>query len=168
MARSFHVHFDSSAELGDVFAAFCDRSYWEARLATFSNGTAALGALDVDGEGTVTVDVTLRLLKDRLPRVVTQLRSGDLEMRRRESWHVGEDGLLRGDVAATMSGAPFSLTGRAVIDPTDHGSKLSYDATVEVRIPLVGGRIESYIAAQAGDEVGAIHRFTGDWIASNS
>ena len=55
----------------------------------------------------------------------------------------------------------------ALIAPADPGSRLDYTASVDVRIPLVGGRIESYIAGQAGEEIGAIHRFTGDWIAEN-
>ncbi len=167
MARSFHVKIDSSADVDHVFAAFGDKAYWRARLATFSNGTASLDALDVDADNTVTVAITLRLLRDRLPRVVTQLRSGDLVMKRTERWQAGTDGPMHGDLTARMQGAPFSMTGQAVIAPTDPGSRLDYTANVEVRIPLVGGRIENYIAGQAGSEVGAIHRFTGEWIAEN-
>jgi hypothetical protein len=167
VARSVDVKIDSSADVHHVFAAFGDEAYWQARLATFSNGTATLDALDVDADNIVTVAITLHLLGDRLPKVVRQLRSGDLVMKRTERWQAGTDGLVRGDLAAKMPGAPFSMTGQAVIAPTDPGSRLDYTASVEVRIPLVGGRIENYIAGQAGNEVGAIHRFTGEWIAEN-
>ena len=164
MARSVHVEIDSSADVGHVFAAFGDDAYWQLRLATFSNGTATLDALDVDAD-VVTVAITLHLLRDRLPKVVTQLRSGDLVMKRTERWH-GTDTSVRGDITARIPGAPFSMTGDAVISPTDPGSRLAYTAAFEVRIPMVGGRIEKYIADHAGDEVRAIHRFTGDWIAA--
>lgn len=167
MARSFHVKIDSSAEADRVLAAFADDAYWRARLASFSNGTATLDALDADGDSTVAVSITVHLLKDRLPRVITQLRPGDLVLKRTERWHAGVDGLVRGDLTARIPGAPFSMTGQAVIAPTDPGSRLDYTASVAVRIPVVGGKIENYIAGQAGAEVGAIHRFTGEWIGQN-
>ena len=166
MARSFHVEVDSSADVDAVFAAFGDEAYWHARLATFSNGTATLDALDVDAVDSVTVAVTLRLLADRLPKVVTQLRAGDLVMKRTERWHIGTDSLMRGGITATIPGAPFSMTADAVISPQDPGSRLDYTAKFGVRIPVVGGGIERFIADHAGDEIRAIHRFTGDWIAA--
>ena len=167
MARSYHVEINSSAEVDHVLAAFGDEAYWHARLASFSNGTATLDALEVDASNTVTVAVTLHLLKDRLPKLITQLRAGDLVMKRSERWRPAEDGRVRGDLTASMPGAPFSMAGEALIGPVDGGSRLDYTASVDVRIPLMGGRIETYIADQAGKEVGAIHRFTGDWIAEN-
>lgn len=167
MPRSFQVGFDSSAAVDHVLAAFGDAAYWHARLTSFSNGTATLDALEVDASNTVTVAITLHLLRDRLPKLITQLRPGDLVMERSERWRLNADGRVRGDLTAKMHGAPFSMTGQALIAPADPGSRLDYTASVDVRIPLVGGRIENYIAGQAGKEVGAIHRFTGDWIAEN-
>ena len=166
MPRSVHLQIDSSAAVDHVFSAFGDEAYWRARLATFGNGTATLDELEADTTGTVTVAITLHLLRDRLPKLITQLRSGDLVMKRGERWSAA-DGRVHGDITASMPGAPFSMDGQALIIPLDRGSRLDYTASVEVRIPLVGGRIESYIAGQAGNEIGAIHRFTGDWIAEN-
>jgi hypothetical protein len=165
--RSVHLEIDSSADVSQVLAAFGDEAYWRARLATFSNGTATLDELEVDAAGTVTVAITLHLLRDRLPKLITQLRSGDLVMKRGERWSSTEDGRAHGDISASMPGAPFSMAGEALIVPEDRGSRLDYSASVDVRIPLVGGKIESYIAGQARNEIGAIHRFTGDWIAEN-
>jgi uncharacterized protein DUF2505 len=167
VARGFHLEIDSSAEVPRVHAAFGNEAYWLARLATFSNGTATLDSLEVDDADTVTVAITLHLLGDRLPTVVRQLRSGDLTMIRSERWRLTEDGLVTGDLTAKIPGAPFSMTGEALISPADAGSRLEYGASVAVRIPLIGGRIESYIAGQAGKEIDAIHRFTGDWITEN-
>lgn len=167
MPRSVRLEIDSSATVDHVLAAFGDEGYWRARLATFSNGTGTLNGLAVDATGTVTVAITLHLLRDRLPSLITQLRSGDLVMKRSERWSPAADGRVHGDISASMPGAPFSMAAEALISPADHGSRLDYNASVEVRIPLLGGKIESYIAGQAGDEIGAIHRFTGDWIAEN-
>jgi hypothetical protein len=161
------VEVESSARVQDVLAAFGNKAYWQARLATFGNGTATLDALSVDATDTVTVAITLNLLADRLPRVVTQLRRGDLEMVRTERWSADAPERVRGNLTASSPGAPMSMTGEALITPADGGSRLDYAASVEVRIPLVGGRIESYIAGHAGKEIAAIQRFTTDWIAAN-
>jgi Protein of unknown function (DUF2505) len=167
VSRSFHVGVESSASVERVLAAFGDEAYWRARLATFGNGTATLDALKVDATNTVTVAITLNLLTDRLPRVITQLSRGDLEMVRSERWSLTADGRVHGDLTATMPGAPLSMVGEGLITPADRGSRLDYAASVDVRVPLVGGKIESFIAGQAGKEIAAIQRFTTDWIAAD-
>ncbi|RDH79058.1 DUF2505 domain-containing protein [Mycolicibacterium moriokaense] len=167
MARSIRVQIPSQVEADNVLAAFGDTAYWEARLAAFSNGTGTLDALHVDTRGTVTVTITLHLLTDRLPKALRRLCPSDVQMERHEQWTPGPDGLVLGDLAATMRGAPVSMTAEARIVATAPGSRLDYVATIDARVPLVGSRIESYLAAQASKEVGAIHRFTGDWITAN-
>jgi hypothetical protein len=39
---------------------------------------------------------------------------------------------------------------------------------MEVKVPLVGGKIESFIGGQATEQIAAIQRFTTEWIAENS
>ena len=45
---------------------------------------------------------------------------------------------------------------------------MSLSGTVEVKIPLVGGRIEKYICDQIVVEIPALQRFTSDWISTNA
>lgn len=157
---------ESSAGVEHVLAAFGDEAYWRARLATFGNGTATLDALQVDASNTVTVAITLNLLRERLPGIITRLHHGDLKMRRSEQWRVAADGRVHGDLDATMPGSPLSMVGEALLAPIPGGSRLEYTASVKVPIPLIGGKIESYIAGQAGKEIPAIQRFTTEWIAA--
>jgi hypothetical protein len=165
--RSFHVQVESPATVEQVMEAFGDEAYWRARLATFGNGTATLDALEVDPSNTVAVDLTLNLLADRLPTLITQLHKGELKLVRSERWSVAADGRVHGELTASMSAAPLSMAGDAVLTPAECGSRLDYTANVEVRIPLAGGRIESFIAGQAGKELAAIQRFTTNWIDAN-
>ena len=44
------------------------------------------------------------------------------------------------------------------------GSRLEFTATVEVRIPLVGGKVENFIGSQLVDLLIAEQRFTTEWI----
>jgi hypothetical protein len=44
---------------------------------------------------------------------------------------------------------------------------LEFNATVEVRIPLVGGKIENFIGNQLVDLLLAEQRFTTEWLREN-
>jgi len=52
--------------------------------------------------------------------------------------------------------------------PSDSGSRLALKLTVEVRIPLVGGKVESFIGSQLVNLVMAEQRFTSAWIRENT
>ena len=67
-----------------------------------------------------------------------------------------------------IPGAPAGLRGTAVLAPAGPGSRLAFTATVEVRVPLVGGKIENFIGHQLVDLLIAEQRFTTVWIAENS
>ena len=70
----------------------------------------------------------------------------------------------------TIAGAPATLSGSAVLAPANPaaGSRLDFKATVEVNIPLVGGKIENFIGSQLVDLLIAEQRFTTVWIAENA
>ena len=55
-----------------------------------------------------------------------------------------------------------------LLAPTQDGSRLRFTATVEVKVPLVGGKIESYIGGQLAEQIHAMQRFTTAWITKNS
>jgi len=74
---------------------------------------------------------------------------------------------VRGQVSVAVRGAPVSALGVALLTPVRSGSRLKHTTTVEVKVPLVGGKIESYIGGQLAEQIPAIHRFTTAWIAEN-
>lgn len=167
MSQSIRLSVASSAGVDEVFAAFGDPDYWQARLAAFGNGKATLDELAEESDDTVTVAVTVSLLRDRLPGVYTQLYGGDVRMVRTERWSRRADGAVDGTISATLSGAPLSVAGDALLAPTPEGSRLDYTARVTARVPLLGGKIEGYVVARAGEEIPEIQRFTTEWIADH-
>ena len=124
--------------------------------------------MKVDGEGGIDVVTTQVLRRDRLPGVVTQFHPGDLAIVREEMWSPVGDGKATATVTGAIPGAPVSLTGTAVLEPAGNGgSRLQFTATVEVRIPLVGGKIENFIGSQLVELLIAEQRFTTAWIKDN-
>ena len=158
---------DYEGSVEQVHQALCDKQYWLARLADSGADDATLNSMQLTPEGGVDVTTTQVLRADRLPAVVTQFHLGDLEIHRMESW----TGLVDGHAEATVSGsiyrAPVTLTGSAQLSPSKIQAHLAFHATVEVRIPLVGGKVENFIGNHLADLMNAEQRFTTRWIAQN-
>src|ERR1700710_1978117 len=148
MPRSFDMAAEYEGTVDQVHQAFRDEGYWQERLARSGADEATLDSLTDDGEGGVDVITTQTLRSDRLPGVVAQFHPGDLSFAREERWTAVTDGQASAVVKGSIPGAPATLTGTAVLTATDSGSRLEFKATVEVRIPLVGGKVESFIGSQ--------------------
>jgi Protein of unknown function (DUF2505) len=167
MPRSFALAFDAPVGVDEILAAFGDEQYWQARLAAFDGGKATLDRLAVDAGGTVTAALTVSLFANRLPKVVTALVPGDLEMARTETWHPIGDGQARGTIEVAVPGAPVSAIGKVILVPRADGARLDFSTTVTVNIPLAGGQVENFIIGRLGDEISAVQRFTDSWILAN-
>lgn len=166
MPRSFDMAAEYGAGVEQVHAAFGDRDYWLARLAESGADKATLDSMTVDGG--IDVVTTQVLRRDRLPGVVTQFHPGDLAIVREEAWTPVREGVASATVTGSIPGAPVSLSGTAVLAGADGGgSRLTFTASVEVRIPLVGGKVENFIGSQLVNLLTAEQRFTTAWIKDN-
>ena len=161
------AEYEGSVE--QVHRAFGDEQYWLARLADSGADDYSLDSMTVNGEG-IDVVTTQTLRADRLPGVVTQFHSGDLSFVREEMWTVVTDGRASATVKGSITGAPATLGGTAVLAPGKSGndSRLEFNATVQVDIQLVGGKIENFIGSQLVELLIAEQRFTTAWITENA
>lgn len=164
MPRSFDLSASYFGTVEQVHSAFSDEQYWLSRLADSGADTATLDSMTVGDDGSVTVATTQALRTDRLPAMVTQFHPRDLEIVRNETWGPISNGVAYAEVAGAVPGAPVSLSGTAVLEPTDTGSRMKFTATVEVQIPLVGGKLESFIGGKLAELIAAEQRFTTLWI----
>lgn len=166
MPRSFDMAAEYEGSVEQVHSAFSDQDYWRERLADSGADKATLDSMTTDGGG-VDVVTTQVLRRDRLPGVVTQFHPGDLAIVREEVWTPVREGIASATVTGSIPGAPVSLSGTAVLAPNDAGSRLTFTATVEVRIPLVGGKVENFIGSQLVNLLIAEQRFTTAWLKDN-
>jgi hypothetical protein len=176
MPRSFDISVDYEASVEQVLGAFADRQYWLVRLADSGVDDATLNSLQVADDGGVAVATTQVLRSDRLPGVVAQFHRGDLAIERRETWTPVTNGQASATVDGAITGAPVSLTGAATLKTGaatlkkkgPGGARLDFHVSVDVRIPLVGGKIERLIGGQLVDLVTAEQRFTTTWLSEKS
>lgn len=167
MPRSFALAIDAPVGVDEILAAFGDEQYWQARLAAFDGGEATLDGLAVNVDGTIDAALTVSLFANRLPKVVTALAPGDLEMARIERWHPSGAGQARGTIEVAVPRAPVSAIGKVVLVSRSGGARLDFSTTVKVNIPLVGGQVENFIIGRLGDEISAVQRFTDSWILAH-
>ena len=167
MPRSFDMATDYEGSVEQVHDALRDEQYWLARLADSGADDASLDSMRLDDQGGVTVATTQILRADRLPGIVTQFHRGDLEIQRVENWTGLVDGAAKAAVTGAIAAAPVALSGDAHLAPSDTHARLAFRATVEVRIPLVGGKVETFIGNQLVELLIAEQRFTTMWIAEH-
>ncbi|MCK0173994.1 DUF2505 domain-containing protein [Mycolicibacterium sp. F2034L] len=164
MARSFTGTAESTAAVSEIHAAFGHREYWLDRL-TGSPAETTLDALDIGEDGTVAVHYTQYLGRQLMPGAIARLVPGDVTMRYRETWRP-EDRRMQGDIDVTVSGGLGSCTGRSWLAPTAAGARMSFEGRVEVRLPLVGGKLEKTIGADLAANIPSVMAFTTTWIAN--
>ncbi|OBF28697.1 DUF2505 domain-containing protein [Mycobacterium sp. ACS4331] len=165
MARSFDLAAEYPGSVAEVHSALSDRQYWLSRLADSGADDAVLDALTVGAAGGLRVATTQVLRADRLPGLVTQLHRGDLRITRQEVWSPVTGGTSTATIAAAIPGAPVSVTGSGRLQGTATGSKADFRVEVEVKIPLVGGKVEGFIGTQLVELLVSEQRFTSSWIA---
>jgi hypothetical protein len=168
MPRSFDMSTDYAESVEAVLAAFSEEQYWLARLDDSGADDSTLDSMEV-GDGVIDVLTTQVLRADRMPAVVTQFHRGDLHIRREERWDPIVDGSATATVSGSILGSPASLTGTAVLEPLKGGgARLKLRATVEVKIPLVGGKLENFIGSQLVELLIREQRFTTRWIGETA
>ncbi|HEX7428931.1 MAG TPA: DUF2505 domain-containing protein [Mycobacterium sp.] len=169
MPRSFDMAAEYEGSVEQVHRAFSDQTYWLERLADSGADRATLDSMTVTDDGGIDVVTTQVLRRDRLPGIVTQFHPGDLSIVREETWSPVSDGRATATVTGAIPGAPVTLSGTAVLASRENGSsRLEFTAAVEVRIPLVGGKVENFIGNQLVELLIGEQRFTSAWIKDNA
>ena len=165
---------DYGVTVEEVLRAFSDEEYWLARLADSGADDTTLDSMQLGGpsgtDGSIDVITTQVLRSDRLPGLITQFHRGDLRIRREEKWEPVTNGSATATITGSILDAPASLTGTAVLEPVAEtgGARMKLRATVEVRIPLVGGKLENFIGNQLVELLIAEQRFTTTWIGETA
>ncbi|MFI7001514.1 DUF2505 domain-containing protein [Nocardia sp. NPDC050175] len=141
-----------------VRAAFANDQYWKDRVAEVGGPNARLDSVSVNGNQ-IRVQLVQAIAAELLPAAITAVRPGDLIIPRVENWD--------GDAAtfqATVEGAPAEVRGTITLREDGAGSTAAANGTIEVKIPLFGGKIESAIAEHLTEVLKNEEEFTNTWL----
>ena len=77
----------------------------------------------------------------------------------------GADGVRHGTVDIAVAGMPIKISASAVLVPTGPDSSVgTYEGDLNVRIPLVGKKVESLVAPSINDAFDGIERRAQEWL----
>jgi hypothetical protein len=173
MPRPIRYRSRSENSAQSVFETLADRAYLEARQAELGGKGAAVLEFDAGGSPAERAEFTVRqgVGREHLPSVIQKVLSGDLVIERTENWRCTGEGRYEGTVEANVAGAPGRINGTMLLVDLDDigggrpGSEFALDGEAQVKIPLVGGKVEAVIAEQVEKLVGKETRFLLDWLA---
>jgi Protein of unknown function (DUF2505) len=78
------------------------------------------------------------------------------------------DGRMRAETSVVHQGSPMSGAGTALVTPTPRGSRMKCEATVEVKVSLVGGGVERLAARYFFQCGSGSPQFTTEWVKEHA
>lgn len=166
MAKSFEYSEQIAyPPLDRVHATVTDRAFWQHR---FEEAPEKLTLDDSRGPpGTLTATMRDTIGASSLPGLVRKVVSGELKVERADEWGGALDGdRADGRISGSSTGIPVKIECTSVLRASVDVTVLDVAGSVQVKIPLVGGQIESLVRKLVGDMVGqdrdAIEKWLGD------
>ena len=115
-----------------------------------------------EGDG-MTVTVDQHRPADEVPSFARKFVGDEINILQEEDWSVP----THGDLTVTIPGKPGHMAGTIVLKGDDAGTTETVNVEVRVKIPLVGGKIEAFIADMLLKALKAENRVGKDWLASH-
>jgi hypothetical protein len=85
-----------------------------------------------------------------------------------ETWRPVGDRQVQGQLNISASGGLGTGRAEAWLEPAGNGSQLRFAMRVEIKIPLLGGKLEKSMEAGLAKDIPALQRFTTTWIAEHA
>lgn len=146
-----------------VFAMFTNEEFLLAKF-------AATGALDYSVlENSPTPDgghrvSTRRTVVAEIPGFAKRILNPKNTLTQIEDWASP----LGGEWRVETKGVPVTTGGNSHIESTADGCVQHIDGRIKVSVPLIGGRLEKFIFAEAKKTMDAEHTFGQQWLADHA
>ncbi len=148
MGRKFEFTEDFDVTLQQAHAALTDDGLWEKRKQ--DAGDRAEVSVTRRADGGIEVTMSENVGAQVLPGVVQKVVRGGLTITRKDTWGPLENDRAGGTLEGGSTGLPSKVSGVFVLAPHGEGTRLTLNGTAEVKVPLVGGKIEGLIVEMVG------------------
>lgn len=152
MTATFSHTYDLPVGVEQAFALLGSTEWADAKARELSDGCTVVRH-EVAPDGGVVLQVT-RDLPAGVPGFLTRFLPPDNKAGQTDTWEpLGADGVRRGRWEAHVPGAPAQVAGTMRLEPADGptaGCRYVVDGSVTVKVPLVGGKAESFVAGMTG------------------
>lgn len=145
--------YDASAEA--VTAMLDDRAFREEVLA---RQHVARGSVDIQGD-----EVTIEQARSAadLPSFARKFVGDEIVIVQKETW----TSPISADVTISIPGKPGEVVGTLILTESEGTTTEVIDLDLSVRIPLVGGKMESLIAGLLREALDREHEVGVEWLA---
>lgn len=150
------------ATVEQVFDMLATREFREA-VCDYQRVLHRTVTVDRNGE-TASVTIDQGHATDRLPGFARKIVGDHITMVQSEAWSDGS----HGEITVTVPGKPGEMSGTATLVQDDGGVTEKVDMTVNVHLPLIGGKVEGLIADMLGKALRAEHTVGRDWLAKKA
>ena len=149
--------------LEKVFDAFTDADFY---LAKFEG----IGARDVevvacsDEDNVFSIETSREVPLD-VPAALKAMLGAWTTVIQNEEWVEGDDGEFLNELDIESEGVPAKITGTMVLYATEDGGCVN-EVTIRVDcgIPLLGGKMEKFVAANTEDQLEAEYEFIQEYL----
>jgi hypothetical protein len=149
VSKQFQHSYPLPADVPTAFAAIASEG-WAAAKAEHLRDGSTVKRFEQTADGGTVLQIT-RDLPDGVPGFLERFLPADGKAGQTDTWAPDAgDGTRRGTWKADIPGAPAEVSGTMRLEPDGAGSRYVVEGTVKVRIPVVGGRAESFIADMTG------------------
>lgn len=150
MSTSFRHVNPLPSDVGTAFALLSSERWPAAKNDRLKDGSA-VKRREESADGAVVLQI-VRNLPDGVPGFLERFLPSDGKAGQTDSWGpVSADGTRHGTWKAEIPGAPVAVSGQMSLVPAGPGiTHYVVEGTVKVKIPLVGGKAESFIADMTG------------------
>ena len=131
------------ADVETAFAALTGEQWPPALAARLRDGSTLVRREPTPDGGVVLV--TSRQLPEGTPSALLKA-ARDGRVTQTDTWGPAVDGVRAGTWTVEVPGAPGTIGGTSRVEPAGAGSRWSVEGAVEIRLPLVGGKVERYVA----------------------
>jgi hypothetical protein len=165
MARRIDQHGRFTSDAATVYAAVSAQDFLRARLAAVGGEQSSLECYEHAG-GAVRHHSRHGVPAGVLPAAVRTLAGGSVTVDRRETWRAAGSEYL-GEVGISIPGVPGELGGTQRIVELDSGSELAAEGTINIPVPVLGGKIEDSVLGYITELLDAEYEFTRDWLGES-
>ena len=144
MSRSLRSEQQSSGDVETVFRVLSDESWARRKDDALHDGSRVVRR-EEKADGGVLLVVS-RELPAGVPGFLERFLPQDGRVVQTDDWGPAVAGSRSGTWKVEIPGAPATLGGTMHLSPAPAGSSYVIDGVVEVKVPLIGGKAEGFLA----------------------
>lgn len=144
MSKAVRSEQQSAGDVETVFRILSDASWAQRKDEALHDGSRVVRREDTPDGGVVLV--VSRSLPDGVPGFLERFLPADGRVTQTDEWGPEQGGTRSGRWQVEIPGAPARLGGTMRLDPTPSGSRYLIEGEVKVKVPVVGGKAEGFIA----------------------